>query len=145
MKKYDKALPLYEKSLKIVENISGENHPSTATNYNNLGSLYQDMKKYDKALPLYEKSLEIRENILGINHPDVAGSFNNLGFYYVELKYCKKAKEYFEKAKIIYENSDYNKSDLDKVNNAIKQILKNQKLEAKATRKGRFCKDEKII
>ncbi|HIP30850.1 MAG TPA: tetratricopeptide repeat protein, partial [Sulfurospirillum arcachonense] len=58
---YAKALPLYEKALTTHQNILGEEHPSTATSYNNLAALYESMGEYAKALPLYEKALKIRQ------------------------------------------------------------------------------------
>jgi tetratricopeptide (TPR) repeat protein len=37
---YEKAKPLYLKALKIREKLLGEEHPNTATTYNNLAGLY---------------------------------------------------------------------------------------------------------
>ena len=39
--KYEKAEPLYQKSLEILEKTLGKDHPDIATNINNLALLYQ--------------------------------------------------------------------------------------------------------
>ncbi len=41
MGEYQKAEHLYQKDLKISEKVLGEEHPSTATSYNNLAGLYR--------------------------------------------------------------------------------------------------------
>jgi tetratricopeptide (TPR) repeat protein len=46
---YEKAEPLYLKDLKISKKVLGEEHPDTATSYNNLALLYESMGAYEKA------------------------------------------------------------------------------------------------
>ena len=53
-------------------------HSSVATNYNNIGLVWQSLSIYDKSLESYEYSLAIRLKTLGENHPDVASSYYNL-------------------------------------------------------------------
>ncbi len=72
MGQYDKALPLYERALRIREAQLGADHPYTALSLNNLAVLYKSMGQYDKALPLCERALRIREAQLGADHPDTA-------------------------------------------------------------------------
>ena len=79
---YEQAEPLYQKALAIRESVLGENHPDTATSYNNLAFLYSRQGLYEQAEPLYQKALDIRESVLGENHPDTAGSYNNLAGLY---------------------------------------------------------------
>jgi len=95
---YEKALPLYEKVLKISEAVLGDDHPSTATSYNNLAALYASMGAYEKALPLYEKALKIREAVLGDNHPSAATSYNNLAVFYFGLQNYQEAYTHMKKA-----------------------------------------------
>lgn len=83
--KYEKAKPIYLKSLKITQVIMGQNHPNTAQSYNNLAGLYHLMGKYEKAKSLHRKALKIRQEILGENHPDTALSYNNLAGLYYEM------------------------------------------------------------
>ncbi len=51
MGQYQKAEPLYLKALKIREKVLGEEHPHTATSYNNLAGLYEIMGENTKAEP----------------------------------------------------------------------------------------------
>jgi tetratricopeptide (TPR) repeat protein len=59
MSDYKKALEYHEKSLKICVKLLGEGHVDTATNYNNMGNVYDSLSDYTKALEYYEKSLNI--------------------------------------------------------------------------------------
>ena len=95
---YEKAGKLYEKSLRISERVLGEEHPDTATSYNNLAGLYERQGEYEKAEELYEKSLRIRERVLGEEHPDTAASYNNLAGVYLRQGVSKKMLAYYLKA-----------------------------------------------
>ena len=50
----------------------GEDHPDTATSYNNLAVNLHAQGKYAEAEPLYRKALAIRLKVLGEDHPDTA-------------------------------------------------------------------------
>ena len=90
---YKKAEVWYEKSLRISEKVLGEEHPNTATIYNNLAMVYNDRGEYEKAEELYEKSLRISEKVLGEEHPDTAASYNNLAeMYRIQGEYEKAEK-----------------------------------------------------
>jgi tetratricopeptide (TPR) repeat protein len=95
---YDKAIEYYEKSLKIQLVTLGENHPSTATTYNNIGSAWKSKGEYDKAIEYYEKSLKIQLATLGENHPDTATTYNNIGSAWKSKGKYDKAIEYYEKS-----------------------------------------------
>ncbi|MDG2989698.1 CHAT domain-containing protein [Candidatus Synechococcus calcipolaris G9] len=85
---YEAALPLYQRSLRIVETALGENHLAVAASLNNLANLYFVQGNYEAALPLHQRSLRILEATLGENHPDVATSLNNLAqLYFVQGNY----------------------------------------------------------
>ncbi|MCP3959086.1 MAG: TIR domain-containing protein, partial [bacterium] len=62
--RYDEAAPLYERSLQILEQVLGAEHPDVANSLNNLASLHQAQGEYAKAAPLLERSLQIREQVL---------------------------------------------------------------------------------
>ena len=72
------AEPLYRRSLKIVEEQLGADHPITATNLNNLALLLQERGKYAEAEELHRRALRIRQKACGFDHPDVAKDLNNL-------------------------------------------------------------------
>jgi CHAT domain-containing protein len=96
--KYEKAEPLYQRSLAIWEEKLGADHPDVAISLNNLAGLYESQGLYEKAEPLYQRSLAIREKKLGADHPDVAISLNNLAGLY-------KAQGLYEKAEPLYQRS----------------------------------------
>ena len=95
---YQKAESLLSKALKIREKILGEEHPDTATSYNNLAVLYKSMGEYQKAEPLYLKALKIREKVLGEEHPSTATSYNNLAVFYYGQGDYKRAYEFMKRA-----------------------------------------------
>ncbi|MGA2496212.1 MAG: tetratricopeptide repeat protein [Tepidisphaeraceae bacterium] len=80
--RYDRAEPLYNRSLAIWEKALGPDHPNIASSLNNLGWLHVKQAKYDQAEQFYARSLAIREKSLGPDHPDVAVSLSNLGGLY---------------------------------------------------------------
>lgn len=59
---------------------NGEEHPKSATRYNNLGSAYRHKGEYDKAINYYEKALDIDIKFLPANHPHIAIVHKNLAF-----------------------------------------------------------------
>ena len=65
---YDKAIEYYKKALKIRLKVLGEEHPSTAATYNNLGMAYHSKGDYDKAIEFFEKALNIYEQKFGECH-----------------------------------------------------------------------------
>ena len=89
------------KSLKIRQNIFGENHPDVAMSLLNLANLYHVIRKTGKAEELYLSSLKIYEGIFGENHYNVAMSSYNLSLFYIDqinmtdlaIIYAKKAFE----------------------------------------------------
>ncbi|MBF0465062.1 MAG: tetratricopeptide repeat protein [Nitrospirae bacterium] len=95
---YEKATGYYEKALRILLKVYGENNPYVAAGYSNLGVTWKKLGKYKNAIEYYEKSLNIFLNVYGENNLYVAGSYNNLGAAWSGLKEFKKALEYFEKA-----------------------------------------------
>ena len=66
---YDTALEYYNKALDIYLQVLGENHPDTATSYNNIGAVYDDKGDYDTALENYNKAKVILEQKLPNTHP----------------------------------------------------------------------------
>jgi len=142
-REYEKAEPLYIKTLKIREKVLGEKHPDTARSYNNLALLYNSKGEYEKAEPLYEKALKVREELLGEKHPDTANSYWNLGISYKNRKLCRKAKELLEKCIEVVETLDYFKISLLDIRRELKGVNDSLKKEKKAKfkNKGRYCKE----
>ena len=72
--------------------ILGQEHPDTATIYNNLALVYQDQGGYGRAEEYYRKALKVMEKILGQDHPDTATTYNNLAGLYQARATIKKRR-----------------------------------------------------
>src|SRR5208282_2764145 len=89
--KYQEAMPIAERAVKVAKRVRGLEHPDTATSLNNLASLYWKIGEYAKAEPLLEEALRILQKVLGSEHPDTATSLNNLAFLEFDLGRIDKA------------------------------------------------------
>ena len=76
--KYALAQPLFEKALEIRRRRLTDDHPDTASSYNNLAYNLHAQGKYAQAQPLFEKALEIYRRLLSDDHPHTATSYNNV-------------------------------------------------------------------
>ena len=75
-----------------------DDHPHTATSYNNLAANLTPRGSTPQAQPLFEKALEIRRRLLTDDHPSPPLSYNNLaGNLNAQGKYAA-AQPLFEKA-----------------------------------------------
>lgn len=95
---YNDTLEFYCNTLKEREKLLGEDHPDTATSYNNVASVYYSKGEYDKALDFYEKGLQIVRSKLGETHPNTAAFYNNIGLVYYSKGEYNKAIESYSKA-----------------------------------------------
>jgi CHAT domain-containing protein len=75
---YARALALLEERRTWCQEVLGEDHPATATSYNNVAGNLQEQGKYAEAGPLFHKALDIQRKLLGEDHPDTATSYNNV-------------------------------------------------------------------
>jgi tetratricopeptide (TPR) repeat protein len=95
---YGKALPLKQEYVKWCRQVLGEDHPDTATSYNDVAFNLNAQGKYAEAGPLHHKALDLRRKILGEEHPSTAASYNNLAVnLYDQGKYAE-AGPLFQKA-----------------------------------------------
>ncbi len=69
---------MHRRALAIRLKALGEDHPDTATSYNNLAATLGDQGKYAEAEAMHRRALAIRLKALGEGHPDTATSYNNL-------------------------------------------------------------------
>jgi len=100
---YDKAEPLYLRSLAIREEKLGKDHPDVAISLNNLAGLYKSQGQHAKAEPLYLGGLAIWEAKLGKEHPSVATSLNNLAELYRTMGKYAQAEPLFRRSLAIKE------------------------------------------
>jgi tetratricopeptide (TPR) repeat protein len=68
-------MSLYQKALDICRKALGEEHPSTATTYNNVAGNLSAQGKYAEAGPLYREALDIwRKALLPVRPPPTTTS-----------------------------------------------------------------------
>eukprot|EP01022_Parablepharisma_sp_SALTPOND_P018520 TRINITY_DN302_c0_g1_i2.p1 TRINITY_DN302_c0_g1~~TRINITY_DN302_c0_g1_i2.p1 ORF type:complete len:713 (+),score=47.84 TRINITY_DN302_c0_g1_i2:152-2140(+) len=95
---YSTALSYATKSLNISMNINGEEHPSTATSYNMVGSAYYFLGNYEAAMENNEKALNIQRKVHGEYHSNTALSYHNVAVVHDSLGNHKVALENIKKA-----------------------------------------------
>src|SRR5205814_4168375 len=66
--RYTDAEPLYQRSLAMLEDTLGPNHPAVAASLGNLAALYQQEGRYADAERLCRRSVDILEKALGPEH-----------------------------------------------------------------------------
>ncbi len=98
---FNLAILYCEQALKIDLVIFGADHVNTATDYNNLGYVYENVKEYEKAILSFEKALKIRLSVFGKNHLDTASSLKGLGNVYYAKRDYNRAIKYYEEVLII--------------------------------------------
>jgi len=102
MGKYAEAAPLLERALAIRHRILGDEHPDTASSYNNLAWTLDAQGKYAQTAPLYEKALAVRCKILGEEHPYTALSYQNLASNLDRQRKYAEAFRFHHRALAIY-------------------------------------------
>jgi len=81
---------LRQEVLDLRRQLLGEDHPATATAYNNLAVNQKAQGKYAEAEQSLRKALEICRKALGEDHPDTASTYNNLALNQnAQGKYCE--------------------------------------------------------
>ncbi len=78
---YKGAKKLFERALKIDEQVYGKDHPSVAIRVNNLGLVLHDKGELQKARKCFERAQNIFRDRLGEDHPStriVAGNLNSV-------------------------------------------------------------------
>jgi tetratricopeptide (TPR) repeat protein len=112
---YQFAQIYHQKSLAISQKVYGKNHKETATDLNDLASVYLLQSKYDEAIKLFLEAIEIGKNSIGIKHPHYATYLNQLASVYeAQGKYEEAIKLLLEaieigKKTIGIEHPDYAK------------------------------------
>lgn len=100
---YAEAKQAFERALRLNEAVFGSNHPSVATNLNNLGNVLQDLSDLAGAWGCYKRALRIDQADFGFNHPNVVRDLNNLGTVLRDLENFAEARQFFELALQIVE------------------------------------------
>ena len=87
---YDLSESLNNQALAIDRRLFGEEHPSLAQEYNNLGAIEDNRGNYPAAEGDYRKALTITESWYGTDHPETAANLTALA---QELSYEKRNDE----------------------------------------------------
>jgi tetratricopeptide (TPR) repeat protein/Tfp pilus assembly protein PilN len=96
--RYAEALPKRQSYLKWCEEVLGEEHPDTATSYNNVAHILDALGKYPEAQSLRQKALDTYRKSLGEEHPLTAVGYNNLGSGLSSLGKPAEALPFYQKA-----------------------------------------------
>jgi tetratricopeptide (TPR) repeat protein len=99
------AITLYERAMKIKEDLYGRAHISMAVVLNGLGTAYSKLaaelrsekdkaQTLDTALRLFERSLAIRKTAHGAESPHLAPILSNLGSLYQQMNKSSTAIQY---------------------------------------------------
>jgi CHAT domain-containing protein/Tfp pilus assembly protein PilF len=99
----ERAKPLYERSLKIYEQVLGPEDLLVADNLDYLADIYRQQHDFDKAEELYRRALEIRKKKLGGEHSSVGASLDNLATLYMANSDYARAEPLYRQALAIRE------------------------------------------
>ena len=76
---YNEALETSHQLLDACQKLFGDNHPATASAYNNIGLMHKALGQFDDSRTNYAKALELYRDIVGTDHASYAAALNNLG------------------------------------------------------------------
>ncbi len=100
---YDKAIEIFNAQISLSEKIYGIECSEKATNYNNLGTIYDIRSNYDQALECYTKSLNIEKKLPKLNYVNIAECYNNIGLVYKSKGDYAEALKFYLKSLSIKE------------------------------------------
>lgn len=95
-KNLDEAEEIYQRALKIHENVAGQTHLSTLNTVKNLGNIYVGQGKLDEAEKMYKRARRGYEKILGAEDIMVLVTVENLGALYSDQGKLDEAAKMFE-------------------------------------------------
>ena len=95
--RYDEALPYYELSERILEEVLGPLHPRTATTYENLGTLHHALGNFDEAYRQFQRALEVIEPS-EISPERLGNLYNGIGAALEGLERYEEAADWFRLA-----------------------------------------------
>jgi tetratricopeptide (TPR) repeat protein len=99
---YQKAEAIHRRELRIRRRVLGEEHPDTASSYNNVAFTLVAQGKYAEAQPLCEKSLAIYRRTLGDRHTDTSRGYNNVAANLNRQGKYAEAQPLYQKALAIW-------------------------------------------
>ena len=95
---FDDAKDYFIRSLKMREELCGEEDAAVASSLNNLASIYSVLGEHQIAKYYYQRSLALAKKCFEETHPQVADCLNNLGIVHCELAETRDAQQHLEEA-----------------------------------------------
>lgn len=92
---YDEARQMYQKTLELLIELRGLEHPDTLSTMEGLAIVLRHQEKYDEAEQIHQQVLPLRKKILGPKHPDTLSSLDN-------LTQMLSARESYEEAEEVF-------------------------------------------
>jgi tetratricopeptide (TPR) repeat protein len=101
--RYDRAIELFQRALRIQEATLGEMHADTAQTIRSMGTSYSYKGQLDRAIELFQRALRIQQATLGEMHCDTALTISSMGTSYSKKGQLDRAIELFQRALRIQE------------------------------------------
>lgn len=102
LKEFDKALPCYERALKIWKRLHGEQSAQAATIFHDFAEFYRDQSAYPKAIDYNQRAMKIREALIPLDLAALADCVNDTGVLLWEHGKAKEALAYYERALALF-------------------------------------------
>jgi CHAT domain-containing protein/Tfp pilus assembly protein PilF len=102
---YDRARPLFEQTLEILEKSLGPDNKEVAITLNRIANCYRNTGEYEKAERLSKRALATLEKRLGPWHPSVADALDDLAALYISRGEYAKAEPLYNRALKIQETA----------------------------------------
>ncbi len=103
---FNKALPMYQKALKMTIHNKSKKSEDYAVRLNNLGYLYEDLGHYIKAIDMYRESIQVRQELLGKDSLSVASARSNLARVLAKSHQFEEAESVSEQVLPVYSAND---------------------------------------
>ena len=91
----DQAIPLYQQTLKLMQEKLGPDDPSTLTCMYNLAMAFKVAGRFDEAIPLFDETLRLRKERFGPDSEIVARTMTCVGVTYGDAGNQEKCVELF--------------------------------------------------
>jgi len=103
--RYEQAEPLYQRALRIGQQIWGPEHPQVAETLCDLAYLSYVLGQYQQAEPLFQRALSIWEHVLGPTHPALARPLHGLGTICWKQGNYDQAEQAYQRAYTLLEQA----------------------------------------
>jgi tetratricopeptide (TPR) repeat protein/predicted Ser/Thr protein kinase len=102
---WEPALELHERALAIRREVLSEDHPSLASTWNGIGTVYGELGRLDEAEAAFAEGLRVLERSVGRSHPDAATLYLAMASRRAQNGRLEAAWEALEHAREVIEES----------------------------------------